>query len=170
MLSVMSTVAEQLRQAREACNLTVQQVAEITKLRTDHVRALEEGNYDVFSAPVYIRGFVRTYSTLLRMDVPELMCELDEELRQTKRFAEPPSLTGEPHGILDTITFYLSKVDWRQAAIVIGGAAVLVAIFLSLVAWNHHRKANPTAGVKPAMVQAPRGETLPVPATPTTKR
>ena len=48
----MSTVAEQLRQAREARNLTVQQVAEITKIRTDHVRAVEEGNYDVFSAPV----------------------------------------------------------------------------------------------------------------------
>ena len=60
----MSTVAEQLRQAREAKNLTVQQVVEITKIRTDHLRALEEGNFDVFSAPVYIRGFVRSYANL----------------------------------------------------------------------------------------------------------
>ena len=36
----MSAVAEQLRQAREARNLTVQQVVEITKIRTDHLRAL----------------------------------------------------------------------------------------------------------------------------------
>ena len=56
----MSTVAEQLREAREAQNLTVYQVAEITKIRTDHIRALDEGNYDVFSAPVYIRGSVRS--------------------------------------------------------------------------------------------------------------
>jgi len=66
----MSTVAEQLRQAREARHLTVQQAAEITKIRTDHLRALEEGNFEVFSAPVYIRGFVRSYSTLLKMEVP----------------------------------------------------------------------------------------------------
>ena len=56
----MSTVAEQLRQAREAQKLTIQELAEITKIRSDHIRALEEGNFNVFPAPVYIRGFVRT--------------------------------------------------------------------------------------------------------------
>src|SRR5256885_16408736 len=65
-LSAMSTVAEQLRQAREAQNLTVHQIAEITKIRTDHIRALEEGNYNVISAPVYIRGFIRSYATILQ--------------------------------------------------------------------------------------------------------
>ena len=89
-MKVMSTVAEQLRQAREARGLTVQQVVEITKIRTDHLAALEQGNYDVFSAPVYIRGFVRGYSALLKLDVPQVMASLDAELRATRRFAEPP--------------------------------------------------------------------------------
>ena len=91
----MSTVAEQLRQAREAKHLTVQQVAETIKIRSDHVRALEEGNFNVFSAPVYIRGFVRTYSTLLKLDVPRVMVALDGELGQTKKFAEPPPVVIE---------------------------------------------------------------------------
>ena len=90
----MATVGEQLRRAREARNLTVEQVAEITKIRTDHVRALEEGNYDVFSAPVYIKGFVRTYSTLLKEDVPATMAALEAELGQTHRFAEAPALAA----------------------------------------------------------------------------
>src|SRR3974390_3042864 len=72
-MPVVSTVAEQLRTSRESRHLTVEQVAEITKIRTDHLRALEEGNFDVFSAPVYIRGFVRSYSTLLKLDVPQIM-------------------------------------------------------------------------------------------------
>ena len=63
----MPTVAEQLRAAREAKNLSVNEVAEITKIRTDHIRALEEGNFDIFVAPVYIRGFARTYATLLKL-------------------------------------------------------------------------------------------------------
>ena len=37
----MSTVSEQLRLAREQQQLDVYQVAEITKIKTDHVRALE---------------------------------------------------------------------------------------------------------------------------------
>ena len=77
----MPTVAEQLRTAREAQSLTVYQVAEITKIKTDHVRALEEGNYNTFSAPVYIRGFVRTYSNVLKLDVRSVMAELEAELR-----------------------------------------------------------------------------------------
>ena len=88
----MPTVAEQLRTSREAQSLTVYQVAEITKIRTDHVRALEEGKYEAFAAPVYIRGFVRTYAGLLKLDVPRLMSLLETELSQTEKFHElPPS-------------------------------------------------------------------------------
>src|SRR6266571_9185286 len=85
---IMPTVAEQLRTSREAQGLTVYQIAEITKIRTDHVRALEEGNYEGFAAPVYIRGFVRNYAKLLKLDVPALMLRLDAELGQTERFHE----------------------------------------------------------------------------------
>ena len=49
----MATVAEQLRSAREAQNLDIYQVAEITKMKTDHIRALESGEYDGFAAPIF---------------------------------------------------------------------------------------------------------------------
>src|SRR5882762_932289 len=96
-LREMATVSEQLRRAREQQNLDIYQVAEITKIKTDHVRALESGNFDTFSAPVYIRGFVRTYATMLKLDVRELLAELDAELGRSERFAEPPPLTNRPH-------------------------------------------------------------------------
>src|SRR4051794_13172396 len=114
----MSTVAEKLRQAREAKNLTVHQLAEITKIRTDHIRALEEGNFNVFSAPVYIRGFVRTCATLLKLDVGQTMAALDAELGQTEKFAEPPPLMDQPKGVLDFVMLQLSKVDWRKGGLV----------------------------------------------------
>ena len=44
----MPTVAEQLRAAREATKLTIEQVADATKIRTDHIRALEQGNFSAF--------------------------------------------------------------------------------------------------------------------------
>jgi|ERR1051326_2742106 cytoskeletal protein RodZ len=165
----MSTVAEQLRQAREAQNLTVQQIAEITKIRSDHIRALEEGNYDVFSAPVYIRGFVRTCSTLLKLDVPQLMATLDEELREHQKFSEPPPFSDTRRGPLYFITLILSKVDWRKSLIGLGVIAVLGIIILVIVVWRHHLTADPLAGVKPGIyhsTQSVSGETLPLPANP----
>src|SRR5436190_2722742 len=106
----MPTVAEKLREAREAKKITLQQVAEITKMRTDHICALEEGNFNVFSAPVYIRGFIRTYATLLKLDVPATMAALDAELGRTERFREPPPLTDQPKTVLDFVMLQLSKV------------------------------------------------------------
>jgi cytoskeletal protein RodZ len=165
----MSTVAEQLRQAREAKNLTVHQVADITKIRTDHIRALEEGNFDVFSAPVYIRGFVRTYSTLLKMDVPKTMAALDAELGKTEKFSEPPPLTDQKKGPLDFVTLQLSKIDWRKGVIVLG-VVLVVAIIVSIIfALSQRRRQDPLNRLQPGVYQSGRtntGETLPVPTAP----
>ncbi len=162
----MSTVPEQLRQARQAQNLTVHQVAEITKIRTDHIRALEEGNFEVFSAPVYIRGFVRTYSTLLKLDVPKVMASLDAELGQNKKFREPPPLSDQPRGILDFLMLELSKVNWRKGLIGLGAIAAALVAGVALLIWRHYRAADPLAGLKPGVyhsTQSVSGETLPLP-------
>lgn len=163
----MSTVAEQLRAAREAQKLSVQQVADATKIRTDHIRALEEGNFNAFSAPVYIRGFVRTYGTLLKLDVPRLMTKLDEELGATEKFREPPPLTDQPRNALDFITLQLSKVNWRVASVVIGAVVMLLIVVSVIHIWRHRNDSNPLADLPPATYQpAQSGDTLPLPAAP----
>jgi len=143
----MATVAEQLRAAREAKKLTVHQVADVTKIRTDHLRALEEGNFDVFVAPVYIKGFVRSYATMLKLNVPEVMAALEKELSQTEKFAEPPRFSNEPKGILDWVMLQLSQVNWRIASIVLGALALVTVIYLIVSTVSHHRTSDPLKGM-----------------------
>jgi cytoskeletal protein RodZ len=164
----MSTVAEQLHQARQAQNLTVQQVAEITKIRGDHLRALEEGNFDVFSAPVYIKGFVRCYSTLLKLDVAQVMADLDTELGQTKRFAEPPPLSEPSRGVLDFVMLQLSQVDWRKSLIGLAAVVLLTGIISGVLLWRHHSTSDPLKGLKPGVYHehGGPGQTLPLPPPP----
>src|SRR5450759_2413996 len=162
----MSTVAEQLRVAREARHLTVNQVAEATKIRTDHIRAIEEGNFNVFSAPVYMRGSVKNYAALLKLDVPQIMAALNAELGQTKKFHEPPPLTDEPRGAMDFITLQLSKLNWRRGMIVLGAAAVLILVLGIVAIWRHHKNADPLACLIPVTYQSlvySFGDSLPVP-------
>jgi cytoskeletal protein RodZ len=168
-IGVMSSVAQQLHQAREARHLTVEQVADITKIRSDHVRAIEDGNFDVFSAPVYIRGFVRTYSTLLKLDVQQVMAELDAELGQNKKFAEPPPLSDSPRTLLDMVMLQLSKVDWRKAVAVLGIVVLCGLVLLGITIWRHYRTSDPLKKLKPGIYQPSSknsGETLPLPSTP----
>ena len=111
----MPTVAEQLRAAREAKKLTVQKVADATKIRTDHLRALEEGNFSVFSAPVYIRGSVKNYAALLKLDVPQILAALDAELKGTEKFSEPPPFTEETNKpSRPVMIFALAKLNWKM--------------------------------------------------------
>jgi cytoskeletal protein RodZ len=163
----MSTVAEQLRLARESKKLTVYQVAEVTKIRTDHIRALEEGNFNVFSAPVYIRGFVRTYALLLKLDTPQIMTALDDELGRTDKFREPPPLT-EPSGrALNFITLQLSKLNRRAVRPILIGILALVLLIVVIAIWRSHKPSDPLANLPPGTYQpAQSGETLPLPPAP----
>jgi cytoskeletal protein RodZ len=160
----MPTVAEQLRAAREARNLTVQQVADATKIRTDHIRALEDGHFKGFSAPIYIRGSVKNYAATLKLDVPQLMAALDGELKGTAKFSEPPPLVEASRSPLDQVMFLLSKVDVKVA---LAGAAVLAIVLVVMLAgwaWHHHQNGNTSPSLSPAVYQpANPGDTLPLP-------
>ena len=160
----MPTVAEQLRAAREAKKLTVQQVADATKIRTDHIRALEDGNFNVFSAPIYIRGSVKNYATLLKLDVPQIMSALDAELKGTEKFSEPPPLVGASKSPLDYVMFLLSKVNVKMAVAGGGVLAIVLVVLLAGLAWRHHNNSNAPASLPPAVYQpASSGDTLPLP-------
>jgi cytoskeletal protein RodZ len=165
----MATVSEQLRQAREEQELTIQQAAEVTKIRGDHLRALEEGNFDVFSAPVYIKGFVRSYSNYLKLDVPEVMSALEAELSQTTKFAEPPPLSDSPRGFLDFVMLQLSRMDWRTGIIALSVLVVLIVVLIIVFVTRHVHRSDPLSGLKPGVyhsTQTVSGDTLPLPSVP----
>lgn len=165
----MPTVAQQLRQAREARNLTVQEVAEATKIRTDHVRALEEGLYDTFPAPVYIRGFVRTYAGFLKLDVDQLIDQVNEELGRAGK--NPDVSAGSSGGggisVINALLFQLWRVKWKIVLpLAIGGAALTIGIY-GWRTWASHKAKDPLAALGPGLFQSRGdGETLPLPNTP----
>ena len=162
----MSTVSQQFRQAREAQQLTIQQVANLTKMRGDHVRAFEDGNFGVFSAPVYIRGFARTYAKLLKLDGPKLIAELEQELNGTEKFSEPPPLSNEPRGVVDFVMLQLSKLNKNSVQLVIGAVVCLVVILVIIFIVRHTQASDPLAGLKPGVYQPAdghSGDTLALP-------
>jgi len=160
----MSIVAEQLRVAREASKLTVEQVADLTKIRTDRVRALEEGKFEAFSATVYIRGSVKAYAKALKMDEAQLLSALDAELKGIEKFSEPPPLIESKKTFLDTLTLLWAKLNWKIGFAGIGVLAVLLVVSFSVLAWKHHQKSDPLKNLPPAVYQsASSGDTLPLP-------
>jgi len=158
----MPTVGEQLRTAREAQNLAIHQVADMTKIRGDHIRALEEGNFSVFSAPVYIRGFVRTYATLLKLDATQVLKQLGLELSDSGR--QEPNFGRPAGGILDDAMFQFSKYLRPLAIPAIITLIIVVAFAVTYFGWIRYRNKDPLEGLGPGLYQAPPAHaTLPMP-------
>jgi cytoskeletal protein RodZ len=161
----MSSVGETLKNTREAQRLTVTQVADMTKIRSDHIRAIDAGNYDVFSAPVYIKGFVRTYATALKLDPQAIMAQLNHELAAAGG-AELPAFRPHKPSLLDSLMFHLSTTGRKLllplvAVALVGGLAAGGACL-----WRNRHPANPLAGLSSGLYQPvnpPAGETLPLP-------
>lgn len=57
-----------LREEREKKGLSHQQVSEMTRLRRHMIEALEDEAWDLLPPPVFVRGFVRSYTRALGLD------------------------------------------------------------------------------------------------------
>lgn len=164
----MPTVGEQLRAAREAQKLRIQEVAEATNLRTDHVIALEEGNYAPFPAPVYIRGSIRTYAKLLKLDVMPIMDALAAEMNQDEPVADRPVSIGRRLGILDFAALQLARFGWKRSVIVLAVLAVIALILLIGSARSSEPDPDPLADLPPPTYKpasSAEGGYLPLPGT-----
>lgn len=64
---------DELRQIREYRGLRLDEVSEKSKISLSNLRYLEEGKFAFLPAPVYVKGFLRTYARILRIDAEKLI-------------------------------------------------------------------------------------------------
>lgn len=57
-----------LKKIREYKEVTLENIAEHTKINISHLRAIEENNFTALPAPVFVRGFLAQISKILRID------------------------------------------------------------------------------------------------------
>ncbi len=73
------SLGEILREAREHQGLDYAQLSEMTKLRPHVLESLEKEEWHTFSAPVFTKGFLRSYASALDLDVEAVLRMYDEK-------------------------------------------------------------------------------------------
>jgi len=66
-----------LRNARIERGLTISQAAQDTRISPRFLEALEAEQFDSLPAPVYVRGFLRSYANYLRLDAAPLVASVE---------------------------------------------------------------------------------------------
>ncbi|MGH7684815.1 MAG: helix-turn-helix domain-containing protein, partial [Vulcanimicrobiaceae bacterium] len=64
----MPSLGDEFRVAREARGLSLSDVAEQLHIRSTYLQAIEEEDWPAIGAPVYVKGFLRTYARFLGVD------------------------------------------------------------------------------------------------------
>ena len=99
-------VGEELRDAREASGLSIQDMSQALRIRRVYLVALEEGRMCDLPSPAYAWGFVRNYANALGLDADEMVRRFRDSAgpavprRHDLIFPEPVPERGMPTGIL----------------------------------------------------------------------
>lgn len=121
----MESVGEFFRQVRETKGLTVDEVASKTRIRSDFVKALEDGNFAKLPDQVFARGFVRSYARSLGLDEEDAI----------HRFIQSAGAFYEKQGERERLKIRQAEEERkrqanRKAVAIAIGVAVLTLIFL----------------------------------------
>lgn len=110
-----------LRDTRVLAGLSLSDVERDTRINRVYLEAIEEGRFQDIPAPVYARGFVRSYARYLGLDAEEAVAAMPDL---------PPPLGLEPMpGLRRTITPLLPAINAPVAG------AIAAAIIFALLAY-----------------------------------
>ncbi len=116
----------QLAAQREALGLTVEQIADQLKLATRQVRALEAGDYDALPNMAVVRGFVRAYAKVVKLDATPLVAMI-EVVSPTSYEAAPPRKEA-PAKFTESRFPSMTQRPASSVAWLVGAAAALVLV------------------------------------------
>jgi cytoskeleton protein RodZ len=155
-----------LRGAREAAGLTVAAVAQQLKLAPRQVTALEDGDFAKLPGRTFIRGFMRNYARLLRLDPDEVLAALPDAAAPDAN--EHPSLAPTPRPMGELPADANVRPSPARWAIPLALVAVVTVAAVYEMARPPAEPSRPSAIEKPApapVTIAPAVESMPA-ATP----
>lgn len=142
---------ERLRQAREARNLTIEDVATHLRLSVAKIEAMERGEVADIVAPVYLAGYLRAYARMVELAPEEIVGEFESLAKWAPPVIEPvPTQAGKfrsewPAGFAMT-----KNGSWR--AVMLWGVVGLVLIAMAAAWWQLREGARETPAMSVAEV------------------
>jgi cytoskeleton protein RodZ len=114
-------IGEALRRRRAERGLTLSDIERDTRINRSYLEALEAERWDTLPAPVYTRGFLRSYGRYLGLDQEELVAALPADLPRPTGLEPLPGLRRSGS------TSPLEALNARTVLAIVTAITVLVA-------------------------------------------
>lgn len=154
-VSYHESVGQQLRAAREAAQLSLDEIAHALKFSPRQIELLEADNFDALPGVTIVRGFVRSYARLLRLDADVLLRQLEPLMPSIPAEVRPPDNMGvasQPRGV-------------RELSPLVTIAIVLLLAASMLVLWHFFgpstTRTMTSANAPVNVLEAPQAQPVP---------
>ncbi len=116
----MAELGTMFKEARLKLGLTIIEMAERTKIRTEFLVAIEEEEFHQLPGEAYVRPFIRTYARALGLDEAQIALELDVKLAPSKEELAQEKEEQERMRIANRNRIMLHATGWVIAIIGVG--------------------------------------------------
>jgi len=144
------TLGDYLKSKREALNISLQEIAQVTRIRRSILEAIESNRYDLLPPKVFAQGFIKSYASYLGLDENEVI----------KRYAE---LVEAPDEDTKTAEVRTSSSSGRFFFIILLVAGLIAAAVILLRMNPGDENADDSVPQETAPVSAPPAPVTPAP-------
>jgi len=130
----MGTLGTYLKKTRETHGISIEELASSTKINISVLAALETDNFKKLPAPIFVKGFIRSYLKYLGVDPKEAILFYELLISPTRKPETKIDDLSDRDGV--KINKYKVKLGTR----VVISALSVVIIVLSLVVYNLYTK------------------------------
>lgn len=143
----MITLGQTLKQARESRGITLNEVADITKISIRILRAIEDGDESALPPKTFLRGFIYSYASYLKLDTEQILAQFQSEMGSTR--PEEPISEITPQSSSPANVEPTTKLRSVAAAALV--AAIIAAIFLVKKTVDKYEKESIVVDSKPVL-------------------
>jgi len=90
----LETLGEYLKNKRESCNITLEEVAKVTKIRKSILEAIESDRHDLLPPSVFTQGFLRNYASYVGLDEGEVVKRYQQVLEELEAERDKEKIKG----------------------------------------------------------------------------
>lgn len=129
----MSDLGQQLKEARLARGLSLDDVQDMTKIRKRYLEAIEAGDYKVLPGSFYVRAFIKTYAETVGVNADELLNEHRQDVPapQVEQTMEPVLQKRRSRQTSERNSKWMSTALMWSFAILI-----LIVIYMYFAVWG----------------------------------
>ncbi len=110
----MGSFGERLQREREMRGITLEEIAEATKIGTRSLRALEQQDFDKLPGGIFNKGFVRAYSRYLGLDEEQAVADYLTAVGEAQAAAKSGKSEAGPDGELTDKNIRIVEAEGPQ--------------------------------------------------------